>query len=157
MFSILLASHGTPGAKAAENHTYNICTEYKCVSDISLTHLYVIPELWGNMLADDWLNNACTHHRFGKYLQTELKKEAEENTERVRLKFERLRVKNRHVIKYGEPKKCLIDTCLETNFDLIILGSQRPKKISGLKSSMLPKKTSRRLPAKLLQIPHPLH
>jgi len=155
VLDILLASHGTSGAQAAENHAHEVCLSHPPKDRISLFHLYVIPKLWGNMLADDWLNNASTHLQFENYLQSELKKEANENIKRVRNKFDSTKVYTQYEIKYGEPKKCLIDTCSETKFDLVILGTRRPKNIPGLRSSMLCRDLSKCLSTKLLQVPYP--
>jgi len=155
--NILLASHGTLGARAAEKLTYDLCLKYKSSFEISLTHLYVIPEFWKNMLADDWLSNVSTHIQFENYLQNELKQEAEDNTKRIRFKLDSLKIDNQPIIKFGEPNKCLINTCLETNFDLVIIGSRRPKSMHGLSSIMNSEKLPQNIPAKLLQVPHPIH
>jgi len=155
--NILLASHGTPGAQAAERQAYELCFEYRSNCEINFYHLYVIPELWGTMLADDWLNNASTQLQFENHLEAELRKEANDNTRRVQHKLCELNLNTQHIVKYGEPKKCLLNACNEIEFDLVILGSRRPKNISGLNSCMLAKSVVQELPAKLLQVPYPLH
>lgn len=53
---ILLASHGTPGARAAERAAFDLCA-----ADGRLCHLVIVPDFWKGMLGDDWLNNAAVH------------------------------------------------------------------------------------------------
>ncbi|HDZ79452.1 MAG TPA: universal stress protein, partial [Gammaproteobacteria bacterium] len=49
---VLLASHGTVGAQAAEQMAIRMCS-----SGAKLHHLIVVPSLWKGMTGDDWLNN----------------------------------------------------------------------------------------------------
>jgi hypothetical protein len=67
---ILLASHGTAGACAAEKAALNMCS-----FESQLHHLFVVPDFWKGMLGDDWLNNAITQINYGKYLEGELEKD----------------------------------------------------------------------------------
>lgn len=55
---ILCASHGTEGARAAEDQALGFCH-----SDVTLHHLIVVPDFWKGMMGDDWLNNAATQER----------------------------------------------------------------------------------------------
>ena len=57
--NILLASHGTIGAQAAEQAAFNMCRK-----NTQITHLIVIPKFWKDILGDDWLNNDCTRNKF---------------------------------------------------------------------------------------------
>jgi hypothetical protein len=68
---VLVASHGTDGARAAE--TLALAS---CAPGATLHHLYVVPDLWRGMMGDDWLNNVRTRIRFGDYLEGELASEA---------------------------------------------------------------------------------
>jgi nucleotide-binding universal stress UspA family protein len=54
----------------------------------------------------------------------------------------------------GEPDECLINTSQKDNFDLVILGSPRPKGKSGLRSRMVTK-TTRKLPIPVMIVPYP--
>ncbi len=49
--NILLASHGTEGAIAAEKMALSLCEK-----GARLHHLLVVPTLWEGMTGDDWLN-----------------------------------------------------------------------------------------------------
>ena len=71
---ILLASHGTDGAKAAETQALDLCARQS--PKPSIHHLLVVPDFWKGMMGDDWLNNAVTQIRFGKYVENQLANEA---------------------------------------------------------------------------------
>ncbi len=128
---ILLASHGTPGACAAEQAALNMCS-----LNSELHHLFVVPDFWKGMLGDDWLNNAITQINYGKYLAWELEKDIQATVNRVRSKSEELGINYSTTIKMGKPAECLIETAKSANFDLIIIGSPRPKHEDGIKSRM---------------------
>ncbi len=148
--NILLASHGTVGACAAEQAAFKLCSSNTCV-----THLYVIPDLWRHILADDWLNNQKTQERFSRYLEYKLQQEAEENISRVNIQIENLDAKYQYKIFFGDPQKCLLHICSDDKFDAVITGSPRPMFKSGLRSRMMTKSLARKLTTPHIQIPYP--
>ncbi len=147
---VLLASHGTTGAKAAENMAISTCTKGG-----SLTHLFVVPEFWQGMTGDDWLNNGSTRDQFRQYLETELGKEVDEHCARVSRAAKQQELHYNKAITLGEPEKVLIQYSKTQNFDLIIMGSPRPKSVEGLRSKMLTKNLTHCLPIPLLIAPYP--
>ena len=68
--SLLLASHGTPGALAAEAAALDLLTE-----NGHLHHVLAVPDFWTGMMGDDWLNNAATQARYGKYVENQIARE----------------------------------------------------------------------------------
>ncbi len=150
IIKILLASHGTQGAQAAEQATYGMCSK-----NVHVTHLYVIPEFWKNMMGDDWLNNDITQQRFGNYLEYELSKEVQNTINRVKTNVEDLQASYSASIYIGNPQQCLATTSNKSTFDVIILGSSRPKTISGLRSKMFSTKITKQIKSPVLQIPFP--
>jgi len=148
--NILLASHGSEGAVAAEVAALDLCS-----SGSELTHLVVVPDLWKGMMGDDWLNNEANRDRFGRYLESELGKEVDENCDRIRQKCEEHQVKYSSAIVLGDPDKCLVNACKENQYDLVVMGSPRPKGKEGLRSKMITAKIHKSFPAPLLIIPFP--
>ena len=148
--NILLASHGTIGAQAAEQVAFSLCSQ-----ETHVTHLYVVPEFWKDILGDDWLNNQSTQERFGHYLESELGLEADQNITRIHKCLHELGASSDHQIKLGEPKQCLVSTYRQFDFDMVIMGSPRPKTMPGLKSRMTTRHLPKQLSASVLQVPHP--
>ena len=147
---VLLASHGTVGAQAAEKAILGLQ-----LKNIEVTHLYVLPDFWEHILADDWLNNSITRERFGNYLESELAREIDETITRVQTLLHNCATKIKHKVIVGNPQKELITTCTKDDYKLVITGSNRPKMMTGLKSRMINKQISQYLPVKYLQVPHP--
>ncbi len=147
---ILLASHGTLGACAAENAAFSLCQ-----ADTSLHHLIVVPDLWKGMLGDDWLNNAITQIQYGKYLEGELEKEIQENINRVGTEAKTRGFAYRYEFMLGKPAECLLKVANNAHFDLVVMGSPRPKNKEGLKSRMYCETLIHALSVPLLIIPYP--
>ena len=86
---IILASHGTAGARAAEDVALALCAE----NGATLLHLlvvpdfwkdiFVVPDFWKGMMGDDWLNNAVTRIRFGDYVENQLAGDAAGEIDRL--------------------------------------------------------------------------
>ena len=148
--SILLASHGTVGAQAAEQAALNICRK-----NAHITHLIVIPKFWKDILGDDWLNNDCTRNKFCNYLETELEDEINLNISRVHKRFEPLGIAYTKKIVVGEPDKSLVQACEEESYDIVVMGSPRPKGIAGLYSRMSTTFLDQNLNTSIFIAPHP--
>jgi len=147
--NILLASHGTEGAQAAEVMAFKLCKKGGHVH-----HLIVVPTLWQGMTGDDWLNNGATRDRFRRYLEDELSREVEEHKTRVSQAAEAHQLRYTSEVIIGEPDECLINTSKKADFDLVIMGSPRPKGKTGLRSRMVTKAT-RELPIPVMMVPYP--
>lgn len=147
--NILLASHGTEGARAAEAMALKLCEKGGHVH-----HLIVVPTLWQGMTGDDWLNNGSTRDRFRRYLEDELSQEVEAHKSRVSQAAEVHQLRYTSEVIVGEPDECLINSSKKAEFDLIVMGSPRPKGKSGLRSRMVTK-TTRKLPTPVLIVPYP--
>lgn len=149
--NVLLASHGTDGAKAAEQMAIKLCEK-----GARIHHLLVVPTLWEGMTGDDWLNNGSTRDRFRRYLESELEQEVAEHCERVSQQAKESEVTYSNEVVVGEPDKCLLEASKKQNFDLIVMGSPRPKGVKGgLRSRMSTEPVTRSLKTPLLIVPYP--
>lgn len=148
---ILLASHGTEGAMAAEQAAINVC----CEQGARLHHLIVVPTLWQGMTGDDWLNNGSTRDTFRRYLESEIGKEVDEHIARVKQMAEVKGLQYSKQIVLGEPDECLLKATDNDEYDLVVMGSPRPKGKPGLRSRMLTKPLTRALKTPVLMVPFP--
>ena len=147
---VLLASHGTEGALAAEQMALLMCNK-----GATLHHLIVVPSFWQGMTGDDWLNNGSTRNTFRRYLEGELGKEVDEHRERVSRSAAENELEYISEVVLGEPDECLINSCKQEEYDLVIMGSPRPKGKKGLRSRMKPESLVRSLDIPLLIVPYP--
>ena len=147
---ILLASHGTEGAMAAEKMALSLCKK-----GAKLHHLIVVPTLWQGMTGDDWLNNGSTRDTFRRYLESELGREIDEHCERVSHAAEDQLLEYSKTIVLGEPEECLLNASKVDDYDLVIMGSPRPKGKQGIRSRMLLEPLAKSLSTTLLIVPYP--
>lgn len=143
--SILLAYHGTDGAKRAEELAFRIAAPGG-----SIVHLLVVPGLWAGMQGDDWLNNASTRDVFGSYVEGLLEKDAAEQVAAVEAHCQEQNLNYTPLLRVGDPADCLLAAVREVAVDLVVIGPPRPKKAPGLRSRMDLEKLARGLPVTLL-------
>lgn len=145
---VVLSSHGTPGAQAAERAALAWCAP-----GAMLSQLVVVPELWKGMVGDDWLNNASTREAYGRHVERQLEREIATEVQRVRMQAEQrgLRYACRTVL--GAPAACLVAYCRELAPELVVIGAPRPRGTAGLRSRMQMEVLVRGLAAPLVVVP----
>lgn len=148
--NVLLASHGTEGAQAAERLALSLCAP-----GATLHHLLVVPELWQGMMGDDWLNNVRTRITFGNHLENEISKELEEHMARVGQSAEAQGVQYQPEVRQGDPAECLAEFSHLVDHEVVVIGAPRPKGREGLRSRLQVEKVTRQLNAPLLVVPFP--
>ena len=147
---ILVASHGTPGAQAAERVAFTWCRARGCLS-----HLIVVPDLWRGMMGDDWLNNAATRDVYGKYVENQLQREVQSHIDRLRPQALAQGLTYEFKVVLGKPTECLLAFSREAAPDLVVIGAPRPKGVSGLRSRMHTEQLAGALAMPLLIVPYP--
>ncbi len=147
---IFLASHGTVGARAAEETALALCAPGG-----TIYHLEVVPDFWKGMRGDDWLNNAITQERFGDYVESELEREIVEHAEALDRLVAGKGLACEHSSVLGKPADCLLEACAGLACDLVVIGSPRPKGVPGYRSRMKMETLVRQLRTPLLVVPHP--
>ena len=147
---VLIASHGTPGARAAERAALGVAAPAA-----TIFHLVVVPDFWKGMMGDDWLNNASTRAAYGRHVESELAREIEEH--RLSLQQEVQASGRRYEMKavLGKPDQALLDYAAAIRPDLVVIGAPRPRGMPGLRSRMRVDKLAGALDSPLLVIPHP--
>ena len=147
---VLIASHGTPGARAAERVALELAAP-----GATIFHLVVVPDFWRGMMGDDWLNNASTRAAYGRHVEGELAREIEEH--RAALEREVRAGGRRYEMKVvlGQPDAALLDYAATLQPDIVVIGAPRPKGAPGLRSRMRVDKLAGALGAPLLVVPHP--
>lgn len=148
--NILLASHGTDGAQAAEQMAITLCNKGG-----SIHHLVVVPTFWQGMTGDDWLNNGSTRNDFRRYLESEIGQEVAEHCDRVSKHAKEHELEYTNEVIVGEPDECLLSVSEKQNYDLVVMGAPRPKGVSGLRSRMSTDTMTRKISTPVLIAPYP--
>ncbi|HHN67717.1 MAG TPA: universal stress protein [Thermopetrobacter sp.] len=146
---ILLASHGTKGARAAERAALNKAAR----AGAEIVHLYVVPDFWAGMKGDDWLNSPTARNAFGDYLEKELTREAEAEIDRLNKAAKERGVHLTTHVLNGDPADCLLRLSADCAPGLVIIGQPRPKGETGYNSRMKPEPLLRALACPLLVVP----
>jgi len=148
--TVLLASHGTPGARAAERVALDLCAPGGRIH-----HLVVIPDFWKGMLGDDWLNNAAVHMRFGRYVENQLEREIVEHAAGVEAQAKQSGLVYSCEARLGRPAECVAAVAAAGEYDLVVAGSPRPKGAPGYRSRLAVETLVKSLKTQLLIVPHP--
>lgn len=147
---VLLASHGTLGARAAERAAFDLVAP-----EGRLHHLFVVPDFWKGMLGDDWLNNAAVHVRFGRYVENQLEREIAEYAAEVEAEAKRRNLGYGLEVKLGKPADSLAAVAAGGAYDLVVIGAPRPRDVPGFRSRLVLDVLVKSLKAPLLVVPHP--
>jgi nucleotide-binding universal stress UspA family protein len=147
---LLLASHGTVGACAAETLALALVTPGS-----TLIHLTVVPEFWRGMMGDDWLNNVATRDAFCRHVESQLASEIGQHQNLLESRVRATGASYASHIVIGNPADCLLALAAETDPGLVVVGSPRPRGVPGLRSRMRVEGLVTGLKAPLLVVPFP--
>ena len=129
---ILLAHHGTAGAKLAENLAFDLAVPQQTL----LVHLLVVPDLWDGMQGDDWLNNASTRDTFGRYVEDMLEMDAAEQVRALEARCTERKLAYKSIMRVGDPTECLVETAAQESATLVLVGPPRAKGVLGIRSGI---------------------
>ena len=146
---ILIASHGTDGARAAEKMALDLCPQGG-----TLNHLIVVPDFWKGMMGDDWLNNASTREIYGNYVEGQLQEDVRAQILRLQRQAQRRGIRYLFEVTLGKPTECLIEHA-GRKVDMVVIGSPRPRDRPGLRSRVDTERLVRHLRVPLLIVPYP--
>lgn len=150
--AVLLAHHGTAGAGRAAR----LALERAAERGAGLVHLLVVPDFWGGMQGDDWLNNASTRDAFARYLEGMLEREAREQLAAIEADCVARGIAYTPILRYGDPTDCLIEAAGRARPEWVVIGAPRPKGVPGYRSRIDVARLLRVLGAPLLvAAPHP--
>jgi len=148
---LLLCHHGTPGAAVAAALALGLARP----GFTTLIHCLVVPDLWGGMQGDDWLNNASTRDAFGHYVEKLLEQDARRELVGVETACQGRGLAYRAVLRYGDPAAIVLAVATVEQADLVVMGQPRRKGEAGLRSRLDLEKLVRGLACPLLIAPRP--
>ena len=144
---ILLATHGTPGARKAEQEALKWAKEYGA----ELHVLMIMNEDWKHMTGDDWLNTSTTRNKFGDYVTEQVNYEMDLLQERLEKELSDVDVT--FIRRGGNIHTVLCDTASEIGADVIVIGAFQKKQAPGFKARFENKHLHPILPCPLVVAP----
>ena len=127
---LLLCTHGTPGARRAENFFFN--TLWPGFPEARATVLTVVNQDWNVMVGDDWLNSSATRNAFRNHVDRQLADEIEEDWQRLRDTHD---LASRCGFKriFGPVEATIVEVAQHLSCDLIVIGPYQQKQGKGFK------------------------
>src|SRR5512134_2513412 len=115
---LLLAHHGTAGARCAEALAFAVAAP----GETRIVQLLVVPDFWGGMQGDDWLNNAWTRDAFARHVEGRLSADAMAEVGALAARCAERGLACEALVRYGDPVQCLIEAVRETGAELVVIG-----------------------------------
>ncbi len=147
MKRILLATHGTPGARKAEALARQWADQYEA----QVTVLSIINEAWGDMTCDDWLNTSSTRNTFGSYVAIQITKEIGAVWTRIRKDFDGVEVE--FLSKGGKLEDVLAEAAEKVDADVAIMGAWQKNQAPGFRDRFENKHLHPQMPCPLVVAP----
>jgi len=147
MKHILLATHGTPGARKAEA----LAREWADKYGAKVTILSIINEAWGDMTCDDWLNTSTTRNNFGSYVAGEIAKEIDGVWTRIREDFDGVEID--FLSKGGKLEDVLAEAAEKVNPDVAVMGAWQKNQAPGFRDRLENKHLHPQMPCPLVVAP----
>ncbi len=144
---ILVATHGTEGARAAEAYALELARD----SGAEVHALYVIHKGWGSLVGIEWLHSSEKRMEFYRYAESELFRRAEEVLGAARRAAADIYV-TPHT-RVGEPTEIIAETAEELGVDLIVLGPSGGARSEEYQARVRLKKLLGRAPCPVLIAP----
>ncbi len=120
--SLLLCTHGTPGARQAERLVFaELCVKNP---DLQVNVLTIIDQDWQVMTGDDWLNSSKTHTTFLDHVERQMQEESEEEWQRIREKYPHA-ARADFAAVVGPIEETIAGEAAKQKVDLIVIGPYR--------------------------------
>ncbi len=147
MKHILLATHGTPGARKAEV----LARQWAEMYDAKVTVLSIINEAWGDMTCDDWLNTSTTRNNFASYVSSEIANEIQAVWDRLREDFAGVDIE--FLSKSGKLDNALAEAAEKIDADVAIMGAWQKVQAPGFRDRFENKRLHPQMPCPLVVAP----
>jgi nucleotide-binding universal stress UspA family protein len=113
---ILVATHGTEGAKKAELYSCELAK----IFGAELHGLYVIHKDWSSLVGIEWLHSSHTRMEFYRYAESQFNLRAQEVLGAFRNSASGIKITTS--VKVGEPTDIILEEARVHHSDLIVIG-----------------------------------
>ncbi len=141
---ILVATHGTEGARQAEACAISLAESLGA----ELHGLYVIHQGWGSLVGIEWLHPSETRMAFYRYAENELYRRAGDVLEAFAARAGRIPASREIVV--GEPADAIARSAREQAADLIVIGGTGLSRSEEYQARVSLKKLMKRAPCPVL-------
>ncbi len=141
---ILVATHGTEGAKKAEIYGIGLARALGA----ELHGLYVIHRDWSSLVGIEWLHSSHARMEFYRYAESEFNLRAKEVLEAFKQHANGMEVST--AIKVGEPAEVIAEEAKDSHVDIIVIGASSTGRSEEYKARISLKKLIKLAPCPVL-------
>lgn len=146
---ILVATHGTAGARLAEEYGIKLARAL----DAELHALYVIHKGWGSIAGIEWLHASHVRMEFYHYAEAQFRRRAQEVLDAFIARAHALSTMT--YVTVGEPGESMAETATAIGADLLIIGPTARVRSEEYQARVSLKKLLKHAPCPVLIANHP--
>lgn len=143
---ILIATHGTEGAKKAESYAIGLARQ----SGAELHGLYVIHKDWSSLVGIEWLHSSERRMEFYRYAESQFNIRAEEVLKAFAERAKEIKVATS--VKVGNPAVVIAEEAMERHADIIVVGGNSDVRSEEYKARISLKKLMKLVPCPVLVV-----
>lgn len=145
---ILIATHGTEGAKKAESYAIELAEALGA----DLHGLYVIHKGWGSMVGIEWLHSSEKRMEFYRYAESELYRMADAALTGFVQRAEAHGLNVKSSVRVGDPGDVIAEEAGALGTDLVIIGSNNSVRSEEYKARISLKRLMKLTPCPVLVV-----
>lgn len=141
---ILIATHGTEGAKRAESYAIELAGAFGA----ELHGLYVIHKDWSSLVGIEWLHSSERRMEFYRYAESQFNIRAEEVLRAFAKRAKGMEVATS--VKVGYPAEVIAEEAMNRHIDLIVVGGNSDVRSEEYKARISLKRLMKLAPCPVL-------
>lgn len=145
---ILIATHGTEGAKKAESYAIELAEALGA----DLHGLYVIHKGWGSLVGIEWLHSSEKRMEFYRYAESELYRMADVALTGFVHRAEAHGLNVKSSVRVGDPGDVIAEEAGALGADLVIIGSASNGRSEEYRAKISLNKLLKSMPCSVLRV-----
>lgn len=145
---ILIATHGTEGAKKAESYAIELAGALGA----DLHGLYVIHKGWGSLVGIEWLHSSEKRMEFYRYAESELYRMADVALTGFVQRAEAHGLNVKSSVRVGDPGDVIAEEAMDRHIDLIVIGGNSDVRSEEYKARISLKRLMKLAPCPVLVV-----
>ena len=145
---ILVATHGTEGAKKAESYAIELARELGA----DLHGLYVIHKGWGSLVGIEWLHSSEKRMDFYRYAESELYRMADAALTGFVQRAETRGLNVKSSVRVGDPGDVIAEEAGTLGADIVIIGSSSNRRSEEYRAKISLIKLLKSAPCSVLRV-----
>ena len=143
---ILIATHGTKGARKAELYAIRLARAF----DAELLGLYVIHKGWSSLVGIEWLHASHVRMEFYRYAESQFHQRANQVLDELRSRTEGIKIVTS--VRVGEPTDVIAEEAEKNQAEIIVVGTDSSERSEEYRARISIKKLIKKAPCPVLVV-----